>query len=565
MSHIEIVRRLCAKYYNDVADLRDRAAAGDLVSLLEVKNFGYHIVEQSIGLVQTGDPELASTSPVLSVNPHNYIHSGFHDDLSRRIRLLISNTGIGGAGGVLLASAPPQHGKTELAKAAICSELGRVKNRPIDVMMIMYNDTVTSSHGSDVRSWVTSDWFAATFPEVEVTIASVGHVQTRNRVTGVYANARFVPIGGTISGLPATFIIVDDLFKNTSESRSPQIREQVRASLASAVMPRMRSGTSLLQISTRWGVGDAWDVLSEGVGGVEGLSFSTVNYPAISGDDDVIGRAPGELLVPQLKGWPIINMARNVDPIEFELLYQGCPAPEGGMLFKAEYIKRKDPPPLEHMRIYAGTDHAIATGNKNDYTAITVIGVTPDYDMHVLYVWRGKVPGAEQVNKMFEVHERFGVDEWFVEKTHVSQTIAPLIEQRRREARKPMNYRMVTPKNDKMMRSAVFEARMRAGKVYFPLSGASWYADFISELLTFPTARHDDMVDAASHVFREIAHLYAGNVPKEHTVESRTPYTVDDDGVYHLPIPRVQKTEKKKEAPSWGFSELTNQRKTSSV
>jgi hypothetical protein len=53
----------------------------------------------------------------------------------------------------------------------------------------------------------------------------------------------------------------------------------------------------------------------------------------------------------------------------------------------------------------------------------------------------------------------------------------------------------VQPKADKLVRMSRHEGRFEAGNILLPTE-APWLADFESELLSFPSGRYDDQVDA---------------------------------------------------------------------
>ncbi len=57
----------------------------------------------------------------------------------------------------------------------------------------------------------------------------------------------------------------------------------------------------------------------------------------------------------------------------------------------------------------------------------------------------------------------------------------------------------VTAAKDKMTRAQSIQGRMSMGRVRFPLF-APWWGEAEEELLKFPTARHDDFVDALAHL-----------------------------------------------------------------
>jgi hypothetical protein len=58
---------------------------------------------------------------------------------------------------------------------------------------------------------------------------------------------------------------------------------------------------------------------------------------------------------------------------------------------------------------------------------------------------------------------------------------------------------------------------------------APWYEKFRSELLTFPTGRNDDQVDALGLVGQLIDKMVAGMKPKPMTKPKRDRYSRDDD------------------------------------
>jgi predicted phage terminase large subunit-like protein len=55
----------------------------------------------------------------------------------------------------------------------------------------------------------------------------------------------------------------------------------------------------------------------------------------------------------------------------------------------------------------------------------------------------------------------------------------------------------IIPKGSKADRMVAQTAKIEAGHVYLPKE-APWLAEFLSELLGFPNARHDDQVDSVS-------------------------------------------------------------------
>lgn len=67
-----------------------------------------------------------------------------------------------------------------------------------------------------------------------------------------------------------------------------------------------------------------------------------------------------------------------------------------------------------------------------------------------------------------------------------------------------MAVKEVKPAENKVMRMNAQTAQIESGFVYLP-SGAPWLAQYVSELTTFPFAKHDDQVDSTSQALEWIA------------------------------------------------------------
>jgi predicted phage terminase large subunit-like protein len=67
---------------------------------------------------------------------------------------------------------------------------------------------------------------------------------------------------------------------------------------------------------------------------------------------------------------------------------------------------------------------------------------------------------------------------------------------------KGWDYLGVPTSGSKVTRAKPFRAQVQAGNVY--LVKAAWNEKYITELCGFPTAKHDDQVDASSCAFNAV-------------------------------------------------------------
>jgi hypothetical protein len=121
---------------------------------------------------------------------------------------------------------------------------------------------------------------------------------------------------------------------------------------------------------------------------------------------------------------------------------------------------------------------------------------------------------------------------WAEEQVQITAGIGPYLNRRLNE-RKAWLYREQFPtRGDKGARAQSIRARMATNGLYVPTS-KPWYEAFRSELLTFPTGRHDDQVDALGLVGQLLDKMIVGRRPSRKQQE-RHPlgyYVISEDQI----------------------------------
>lgn len=208
-----------------------------------------------------------------------------------------------------------------------------------------------------------------------------------------------------------------------------------------------------------------------------------------------------EALWPDRYGIDFLRSQRRLDPLGFEALYQQRPTVADGVLFRRENIRYYKPSELpDNLRIYCASDHAVATGQRNDYTVLLKVGISSQNDIYLLDCdWR-KIKSDVAVEAMLTMASgNMRPLLWWAERGQISKSIGPFLYKRMNETGTFINVIEVTPAVDKEQRAQSIAARVAMGKVYFP-TGAPWTERAISELMAFPNGNHDDFVDALAYI-----------------------------------------------------------------
>ena len=431
------------------------------------------------------DPDDSERSRYNAVKHHRIIAAALEEvEAGRMLRLIITM--------------PPRAGKTELSsKRFVPWFIGKDPYR--NAIFASYNETIAEDVGRKCREIMKSRVYTQVFPGASLKQGSASASRIEAQEGGV---ASFVGTGGTLTGKGADLLLIDDPVKDRQEADSPAAREKLWTWFTQVAMTRlMDSGSRVVIIMTRWHeddlVGRLTDPKNEHYNAQEAAGWNILHLPAIAVANDPMGRAVGEPLWPERFSLEFLQAARRLDPRGFSALYQGIPTPEEGDFFKREWLKTYQPHELpKNLRIYAASDHAVSTAQASDSTVLLVAGVDEYGTIWVLpATWWRKAKTDDVVDAMINIMTCNKPIFWWAENGHISKSIGPFLHKRMIEEGAYCAIIEKTPAKDKQTRAQSIQGRMSMGRVRFP-GFAPWWGDAMDELLKFPSARHDDFVDA---------------------------------------------------------------------
>ncbi len=389
---------------------------------------------------------------------------------------------------------PPRHGKSYLVSETMIAWL-LARNPNEHIIHATYAHDFTAKFGRKSRNLLQHAYKMGLAPRLDPSAKAIDNFLIHpSEGEGDYVGTG---VGGQITGLPASRLLLDDLVKNKEEADSKLIRDKTWAWLVEDALTRLEPGATAVLIGTPR---HEDDVIGRAAASGE---WRVVRMPAIAESDDVLGRAEGEALCPQRYTVFDLENIKKRSPSTFTALYQCRPTPEDGDVFKDKNLLTYTAlPEGKKGRRFAVLDTAHSKKKRADYTVLACFFASaPPYPkLYVTHVFRERVESGEtmawvdrQINSMerAEWPSFIGVED----KTFGST----LLSSARLHGRNGMPlFRPLTADTDKITRAQDAATLSTQGQLLF-LEDAPWEPDARHECLVFPNGAHDDIVDTISY------------------------------------------------------------------
>lgn len=418
----------------------------------------------------------------------------------------------------LLIFAPPGSAKSSYVSVATPSWY--LASRPTaSVLAASHSTTLAEKWGRRVRNLVNEH--SAT---LGIALAADSQAAGRWALTagGEYMAAG---VGVGIAGFRADLGLIDDPIGSREDAFSELIREKQWDWFINDFSARLKPSAKRVVMHTRWHEDDlAGRIMTAAKQGR--YSIKVLSIPAIAREGDQLGRAPGEWLWDDPTGYDygafLRARHREVPPFEWSALYQQEPAPAEGDYFKRDWWHWYDEPPA-HLTYYGASDYAV-TAKGGDYTVHGVAGVDPDDNLYIIDIWRQQTASDQWIEALLDMANQYKPMCWAEEQGQIVKSLGPFIDRRMRERRVYFHREQFVSIADKPTRCRAFQARAAMRKIYLPRN-APWLSDFLAELHTFPTGRHDDQVDAVGLIGRLLDKMVGGRVPAGPAERHRDEYS----------------------------------------
>jgi len=412
---------------------------------------------------------------------------------------------------------PPRFGKSELVSRRFPAWLlGRKPDTRI--MGCSYSANLATMFSRDVQRILESEQFHEIFPDSMIPNAEFSKPHPDNnkyKRTNSYFEMIDHPgyllsvgVGGSITGMGADLLVIDDPVKNEEEALSETYQEKVFSWYNSTAYTRLEKGANVIICQTRWHMEDLSGKLIQEVE-MGGDKWEIINFPAIATALSVEGSQlsqchSGDLRKEGQPLWPgkydldrMEKIRKQVGSRVWSSLYQQNPIIEGGNIVKEDWIQYYNPAAapfdIHNFRdCYVVTSWDLTFKDTGKSWTVGVVIVKKGSDFFLLDMYRKKADFPETKKAIKDMAKRYPMCSAVLveEKANGSAIISEL----KSTVSHLIPVQATVSKDERLHAvSPTFEA----GNFYLP-TGYPKNKDIVGELISFPNAGHDDIVDAIS-------------------------------------------------------------------
>ena len=412
----------------------------------------------------------------------------------------------------LLLEVPPRHLKSIATSVAMTAWLlGR--NPALKIIVASYGGELAEKFARDVRTIMNSDWYKELFPDTRIKTETATEI-----VTTAGGGRRAVSLGGTVTGLGADILIIDDLMK-AADANSDAVTRQIHDFYTNTLLSRLddqRTGR-IISIQQRLAEYDLPGFLRESGG------YQVYSFPAIAQQDEAfeLGRGQthhrkrGDILFPARQPQEVLDqLRRELGNAAFSAQYLQNPAAPEGNRIRMEWFGAYDELPTRNRftSLILSVDAGASELPTSDFTACTVWGYY-NGEWYLADVIRERFAYPDLRRRMVDLIEHWKADRVLIEKAASGHALFDDLFYTEGYRGKIVK---IVPKADKSVRAEASTAELRSGKFLLPKT-ASWLAEFTRECRHFPVGHHDDQVDSLVHFVNWQKH------PRAQTVLNRKP------------------------------------------
>jgi predicted phage terminase large subunit-like protein len=392
----------------------------------------------------------------------------------------------------LIINIQPRMGKSLLCSVTLPMFM-LMRDPALKVMCVSYADHLAAQFHQLSRILSKENWFRELNRGLDFKAAGDSSVlkETGNLLqTTALGHRMSKSFNGSITGMGADLIVADDA-NDMSLINSEAHRQKINDIFDQTISTRLNNDKGRMLIVTQRGhVDDLTGHLIEKGGfkllSIEAVATADTDYEL--GNGKIYTRKKGELIDPRRFGNEYMAGLKNsLGTAAFEAQYQQNPQPPAGNLFKRDWLHVVDATPDSHY-VVISCDIA-SSQDRGDYSAFLVWGFANDI-WHLIAAHRVQLEQPGVINFYKKLDQQYEPDLTIIEQNGSGLGVLQIL-----RADGFTHVQGQTVSGDKRQRAENITSLIESKQVAF-LRTMPLYDQFMNELLTFPSSKYDDMVDA---------------------------------------------------------------------
>lgn len=394
----------------------------------------------------------------------------------------------------LIICVPPRSMKSIICSVAFPAfMLGHDPTKRI--IAISYGADLAVKLNNDCREVMNSSWYRQIFTQTKISRQK----NTESEFATTRSGYRIASsIKGSLTGRGGDILILDDIIKPT-DVFSDNKRNEVNEAFFNTILSRLndkRTGAIIIVMQRLHEDDLVGRLLREQPG-----EWTVVSLPAIAEQEERI--EIGEGLYHVRRVGDVLHEAREprsvLDSLKAQLgstvfaaQYQQSPIPRDGAMIKRAWIRRYDQLPQRNSstRVLQSWDPALQENEHADFSVCTT-WVYQDKRYYLDDVFRARIDYPTLKAQAISLAATHKPNVILIEDAGIGTALAKELQ------RLGLPAKAVKPEFDKRTRMAIQLAKIEGGLVFFP-NRPPWPDDVEAEVFSFPSGRHDDVVNSMS-------------------------------------------------------------------
>jgi len=411
---------------------------------------------------------------------------------------------------------PPRHSKSEFVSRRLPAYIFG-KRPSAKIIAASYTHDLAVMMSRDVQRIIETPAYENLFPNTRILGKQTDPLWEINNGQGYY-RAAGVNVG--ISGMGASYGLIDDPIKDAAEANSQVYRENLWQWYTSTFYTRLEMPGSILLTMTRWHEDDlAGRLLKIAREDPQADQWTVLDLPARAIKNQK-NRKQGEPLWPSRFGDERLMKIERTLGDWWDPMYQQRPGKPGGTMFKRHWFEVVDHVPSGWMGAkFVRRWDVAGTAGGGDWTVGTLMAELSYVNGTKLYVILSVIRGqwdSGGVNSVIQQTAKTDREKWGFVRIREEQepgSSGKAVINQHKQMLAGYDYAGVPTTGEKTINWAPFAAMCKTPEAEtgsVKLLRGPWNFEWLEEMVRVPKAAHDDQADSAAGAFNDLTGAAGG-------------------------------------------------------